>query len=120
MQTESKVVTIDDVRKELWKAYKKAELMGINEGKSSDGYVAVKYPNIWDCETEEQFSEPYAIEVYSYLLGPSRMHNFIKGKGRNSYHTWYCEDIFAKAVDVIKSWADGLNNYYNDEQDGME
>lgn len=38
--------------------------------KSSEGAVSIHFGNYW------QRDEPPAVEVYSYALGPSRMHHF--------------------------------------------
>jgi len=98
---------ITDVRKALWKAYKKEESSkyGI-EGKSCEGWVSVEYPNYWECKTEDEFLEVRCLVVYSYALGPSRRHYFYKsGEDKKlSYNEWKCIDIYRKAVEIIDSW----------------
>ena len=98
---------INDVRKALFEAYeKKAQSEDGIKGKSSEGCCEVLYPTFWDCETIEEFLSPCGIMVYSYALGPSRLHYFkyAEKEKQEDYHTWYAPDFFAKAVEIINSW----------------
>lgn len=97
---------MEDVRRELWKAYKQAQSEGWLEGKSSEAWCELEYPTFWDCETEEDFLQPCGIMIYSYALGPSRTHYINRGPKdkKVNYYTWESPDIFAKAIEVIQSW----------------
>lgn len=63
--------------------------------KSSEGYVSItaNYPNWFEAESEKEkylSSKPtYSISVYSYLFGPSRMHDF---------------SSFEEAWEEVKNW----------------
>ena len=97
-----------DVRVALFNAYKKESESEFGvEGTSSEGYCELMYPTWWDNNNDiENFCEPYGIMVYSYALGPSRRHYFVKpGIGyTEDYATFIAEDFYAKAVEVINSW----------------
>lgn len=106
-------MNMTDVRKALWKAYKKAEKReyGI-EGKSSEAWCELRYCTFWDVEDEEDFIEPYEIMIYSYALGPSRRHFIRRGDSDRqiNYYTWESPDIFQKAVDVINEWIENMGH----------
>ena len=94
---------MNDVRRSLWEAYKNCKGF---EGKNYEAYCELRYSPIWDCETEEQFSRPFGIMIYSYALGPSRRHyiNYGSIEKEKNYYTWESPDIYQKAIDVINSW----------------
>ena len=98
---------IIELRKAIWDAYKKEEEseFGI-EGKSSEGYVEIYFPNYFECDSFEEFCQPTGVMVYSYALGPSRRHFFWKSKKESTgdYNEWYSRNIFKKAVSIVKSW----------------
>lgn len=100
--------TIEDVRRALWKAYKKQQESeyGI-EGKLSEAYCELQFPTFWNCETEEEFLKPRGIMIYSYALGPSRSHyvNYGPEDKEVNYYTWESPDIYKKAIEVIESWS---------------
>ena len=100
-----------DVRNTLWKAYKQLESStnGI-EGRLSEGWCELKYPTYLNCETPDEFCEPYGLIVYSYALGTSRMHLFNRGAidRQVNYYTWEAPDFYAKAVEVINEWANNI------------
>ena len=102
------MATMQDVRDALKRAYKKAaeQPCGI-EGKSSEAHCSLHYPNWW---SEQNFDEPYSLEVYSYALGPSRSHYFNRAEcdRQVNYYTWESPDIFAKAVEIIDGWAEDI------------
>jgi hypothetical protein len=106
-------MNMEDVRRALWKAYKKAEKReyGI-EGKSSEAWCELQYPTYWDAENEDDFIEPCGIMIYSYALGTSRQHYIKRGKvdKQINYYTWQSPDIFRKAVEVINEWADNISD----------
>lgn len=54
---------------------------------SSEGYVEVYYPNYF--EATESDIEASGVGVYSYVLGPARMHHF---------------GSFAEALTVVRKW----------------
>lgn len=102
------MATIDDVRAALWAAYKKLEATehGV-EGKSSEGWCELQYPTFFDCQSSAEFADPCGLMIYSYALGPSRAHYFNRGKidRQVNYYTWEAPDFYAKAVEVVNSWA---------------
>lgn len=71
--------------------------------KSSDGYCAVFYPKAWEDEGCGGI-EPSGLEIYSYALGPSRMHYFHKGSGRGDYAEFYSADPFQTALEEVSKW----------------
>jgi hypothetical protein len=102
---------ITDVRKALYAAYAKAaKRPGGIEGKSSEAWCEVGYPNWWEVKTEDEFLRPCSLMVYSYALGPSRRHYFelADKESHPNYYTWRGPDIFALAVRVINEWADEI------------
>lgn len=108
-------MTIDDVRKALKEAYDTARKHPDWEGgKSSEAHCSVHYPSIYQ---KEPFSNPYKLDVYSYALGPSREHYFIRAdkEAHPNYYTWEAPDIFAKAVEVISGWAAEYGREYGPE-----
>lgn len=107
---------ITDVRKALKAAYDKATQDPEYCGKLNEAYTEVCYPNYWHDEENHRFYEPFQLMVYSYALGPSRAHYFIKSNEDEqvNYYTWHCKDIFATAVQVINEW---LDNYHEDIQE---
>ena len=104
--------TMTDVREALWNAYKIEEQEGGIEGKSSEAYCELIYPTYYSCKTIEKFSKPYGINIYSYALGPSRMHHILYAETENkrNYYTWESPDIYAKAIEVIESWTEERRN----------
>ena len=109
-----------DVRRALWRAYEKAASTeyGI-DGKASDGWVELRYPTYWECETEDEFLQPCGIMIYSYALGPSRRHYINRGDEdrRVDHNTWESPDIFEKAVEIIESWERNIDSWDNDHVD---
>jgi hypothetical protein len=111
------MTTIEDVRKAFWLAYIKLAQNGGIEGKFSEGLMEVTYPTYWDCEREEDFSQPIQIDLYSYALGPSRMHHIIK-KGADhkpNYYTWETRNVIETALKVIAEWDKELDTQIADE-----
>ena len=113
----SEKATIEDVRRALWRAYVDLVRTDCDGGwKSSEAWCDVSYPNFWDHvdydeanrdEPPAGFLEPSSLMVYSYALGPSRQHYFHRAaeESHPNYYTWYAQDIFAKAVEVIDGWS---------------
>ena len=86
-----------------------AEYFSSGDGctKSSDGYIGIKYPPHWHDGWERD--EATGIEIYSYSLGPSRMHEWHKSDkpeevARSDYRFKYCADPFAQALADVKEW----------------
>lgn len=98
--------TEEKVREKLWQAYEKCRKYNDFEGKSSEGYMQVSYPAIWDCDTLEEFRKPDKIMIYSYALGPSRQHYIFAGDKEKEvdYNEWISQDIFKKAWEIIDEW----------------
>lgn len=99
-------VTMDDVRRALWDAYEAARKAPDFMGKMAEGSCELIYPNIWECESVDEFLEPKGIMVYSYSLGPSRQHYFLRSDEdrQDKYYSWHSRDMYAKAVEVINQW----------------
>lgn len=66
----------------------KHALEGDGHCKSSEGYVAVSFGNHWERDPEEP-RKPAKVEVYSYRLGPHRMHYF---------------DSTTQALEIVRQW----------------
>lgn len=99
------MATIEDVRTALLEAYQRLEeLDGYVEGKFAEMRVGVEYPTWWDVVDGADPMEPDGLTIYSYALGPSRMHYFNRGprEEKPNYYTWYSPDPFATAVRVIR------------------
>lgn len=105
---------IEHVRSELWSAYKWRSDSGKLDGKSEDGRVSVIYPAWYECETRDEFLSPIAIGIYSYDIGPSRMHYVWDSRYRNKepedYRNYHSPNICRKAVEVIQQWVADLKN----------
>lgn len=56
--------------------------------KSSEMAVEVYYPNYWETDPESPM-KACGIGIYSYVLGPSRMHHF---------------DTFDEALTTVREW----------------
>lgn len=113
------MATIEDVRKALWDGYKKVIAADPSfSGKLQEASCSVEYRSIWEADTEDAFCEPCLLVVYSYALGTSRDHYFVKGDEDHhpNYYTWVSKDIFEKAVEVISKW---VEDYLKDmDEDG--
>lgn len=71
---------------------------GIDDGhcKSSEGMIEVHYPTWFDCDSLEEYCSAKAdgIGIYSYVFGPSRMHDFTG------------ENAFVDALAEVENWRD--------------
>lgn len=114
------MATIEDVRKALWNGYRKVIAADpAFYGKSQEASCSVEYRSIWEADSEGAFCEPCCLVVYSYALGPSRNHYFVKGDEDYcpNYYTWVSKGIFGKAVEVINEW---VEDYLEDlDEDGV-
>lgn len=71
--------------------------------KSSEGAIEVYYPGIFE---DGDPTSAKGIGVYSYVLGPSRMHHWWLGDGNSDYadkHTGD-RDPFDVALEDVKKW----------------
>ncbi len=99
-----------DVRKALWRAYKK---IGIEEKRMpvEEGYCELQYPSLEDADyNEEKFLRPTGVFIYSPTLLSKESCYVEQGDEEckiNDY-AWQAPDIFKKAVDLIDLWADDL------------
>lgn len=73
--------------------------------KMGDGGCTVKYPEFWKEEGCGGI-EAEGLEIYSYVLGPSRNHYFYKGDGKGDYATFYSSDPFQTALEEVQKWID--------------
>lgn len=77
-----------EIRRLLTEAYDDYFKRSDGYCKSSEGYVEVRYPNYFD---RDKFApdEARGLGIYSYALGPSRMHDF---------------DSFDEALSQVRQW----------------
>ena len=68
-------------------------------GKLSEAYMTIQehYCTFWDYREGKDFFNPesYLVTIYSYMLGPSRTHEF-EGKTLS--------EALDKALDAVKEW----------------
>jgi hypothetical protein len=108
------MATMNDVRAALWAAYKKLEAKdGVIEDKSSEGLCELQYPKFWNCQDAATFAEPCGLIIYSYAFGPSRRNCFNRGEADRqvNYCTWEAPDFYAKAVEIVNSWAAAVDSW---------
>ncbi len=61
--------------------------------KSSEGYIEVRYPTYFNYDKYEH-GEATSLGVYSYVLGPSRMHDFDSFDGAlREVRKWHKQQI---------------------------
>lgn len=80
-----------EIRRLLKSAYDDYFKRGDGYCKSSEGYVEVKYPNYFDARDLPDDGAARGISIYSYVLGPSRMHDF---------------NSFEEALSAVTEWHD--------------
>jgi hypothetical protein len=84
---------LKQIREHLYKLHKAWEDDPNKDGhcKSSEGYVGViiSYPNWFEADDYLNDEPRISCEVYSYLFGPSRLHNF---------------NSLQEAWDEVKNW----------------
>lgn len=81
----------------------------LSEGycKSGEGAIEVYYGNYFDSQDS---IEATGIGIYSYVLGPSRMHHWFRTEdssmiGQSNYHTkWVTEDPIKEALSTVTEW----------------
>ena len=80
------MVTVDELRKEIFALYDRYMQSELNDEywKSSEGAVSLEYGNYF-----EDHNKPPAVEVFSYLFGPTR-HNYF--------------DSIDEAYAAVKKW----------------
>lgn len=88
--TPDQLEILTEIRRLLKAAYEDYFARGDGYCKSSEGYVEVRYPNYFDAKHYPE-GAARGIGVYSYALGPNRMHEF---------------DSFEKALESVKQWHD--------------
>ncbi len=86
--TEHQLKLLTEIRRLLVEAYDDYFKRSDGYCKSSEGYIEVRYPNYFD---REHYPDGAAsgINVYSYVLGPNRMHYF---------------DTFEAALEAVGGW----------------
>lgn len=93
---------LNEIRSVLQAAYAEYFAIGDCATKSDDGLIEVQYPPYHHEEWTAQ--EAYKISIYSYALGPSRMHIWEKGSGNSTYYHKYCDDPFTQALLDVREW----------------
>lgn len=108
--TPKQIDQLREIRALLDEAYRDwSERSDDHHCKSSEGAVEVYYPNWFRQADGADPLEATGLGVFSYVLGPSRMHHFFKkepGDPEGDYATFYVDDPFAKAVEVVRGWRD--------------
>lgn len=112
--TSEQLATFSEIRRLLADGYYKAERIDICH-KSSDGFCAVRYPTAYSDPEGCGGVEANGLEIYSYVLGPSRMHYFHKGEGRGDYATFYSADPFGTALTEVRKWVAEVDEWLADE-----
>lgn len=87
--TPSQFETYKEIRRLLTEAYDDYFKRGDGYCKSSEGYIEVRYPTYFKVRDGHPSDEATSIGIYSYVLGPSRMHDF---------------DSFDKALKAVQRW----------------
>ena len=88
--TTDQLEILGEIRRYLKAAYDDYFKRGDGHCKSSEGYVEVRYPTYFDAKDYPEGGAA-GIGVYSYVLGPSRMHDF---------------KDFTEALVAVKQWHD--------------
>lgn len=86
--TPRQLEVLTEIRRLLQEAYDDYFKRSDGYHKSSEGYVEVRYPNYFDAGHYEPCAAR-AIGIYSYVLGPNRMHEF---------------DSFEEALKQVRLW----------------
>ena len=86
--TPAQMIILSEIRRLLNEAYDDYFRRGDGHCKSSEGYIEVRYPNYFD-RAKYPDGAASGIGIYSYVLGPSRMHEF---------------SDFAKALKAVRKW----------------
>lgn len=104
--TTDETATIQDLQKAVWEAYEKATRSVDYCGKSAEGIIEVQFKAFHNAESYEDFITPEVIGVYSYALGPSRMHRFVKAKRlkRIDCATWETPTPITTALIEVNQW----------------
>lgn len=92
--TEQEAADLNEIARLLDEAY--THYFATSDGycKSSEGYVSVSFGNFFD---RRQGIRKRHVEVYSYVLGPSRMHDF---------------DSIEEALETVREWhAECMNRF---------
>lgn len=85
--TPKQIEQLAEIRRLLKEAYDDYFERGDGHCKSSEGYIEVRYPTVF--EDKYLSSEASGIGIYSYVLGPNRMHDF---------------SSFDEALETVKQW----------------
>jgi hypothetical protein len=100
--TEEQQQTLNKIRTHLAELHHKWQTDPNSDGhcKSNEGYVGiiVRYPNWFECDNDKDryiSAQPEIfIEVYSYLFGPSRLHEFSSlDAAWRAVQTWNCSSL---------------------------
>ena len=103
--TPGQLETLAEIRKLLAAAYKDYFARGDGYCKRSEGAVEVHYPRYLEGGGT---MEANGLAVYSYVLGPSRMHSWWKGAGPSDHASKWTGDAdpFAAALADVRGWHD--------------
>jgi len=84
---------VKEIQLILKKAYDNYFIDGPQHCKSSEGYISIfeEFPVYWEYNKKSK----WLVCVYSYVFGPSRMHEF-KGKTK--------DEALDKALKAVKKW----------------
>lgn len=88
--TPDQLEILGEIRRFLKEAYDDYFKRGDGHCKSSEGYIEVRYPTYFDAKDYPDGAAK-SLGIFSYVLGPSRMHDF-----KN----------FEDALATVKQWHD--------------
>ncbi len=102
--TPTQMETLREIRRLLAEAYEDYFERGDGHHKSSEGHLEVHYPNVFQ---EGDPMEANAIGIYSYVLGPSRMHYWTRTHGPehgSDADRWVKGDPIEAALKDVREW----------------
>lgn len=93
MITVQEMTDLTELQRLMDEAYEHYFATGDGHCKSSDGYVGLHFNNVHDRRAGEPFRVD-SVEVYSYVLGPSRTHRFPSTDGAlAAVREWHAQEM---------------------------
>ena len=113
--TSDQFAKLKEIRRLLSEAYQDYFKRSDGYCKSSEGATEVYYPNYFD---NQETVTANGLGIYSYVLGPGRMHHWWKGDGpSNDVTKWTGDrDPFDVALEDVREWhAEQLATSYDED-----
>lgn len=106
MITEQEMKDLEEIRRLLDEAYDHYFKYSDGYCKSAEGYIALEFNHYFDRRDGQSFGVK-GVEIYSYVFGPNRNHNF---------------ESVADALGVVRVWHDRemQDNHEEPDWDGFE